>query len=290
MLKTVFIGLGRMGSGMARRILDSGLPLEIYNRDPAKSAPFGEAGAKVHRTLEEAMAGAGIVFTMLSDDQALRAVVNPATMALAAPGATHVSMSTAGVAAVLDAAQLARETGRRHLSSPVFGRPPAAASGTLKLCVSGDPTAREAVSGYLASLGEIWDFGEDPAAAAAVKIAGNFMIASLIETLSEAFSLAENHGVSPEAFFRMMSGTLFAAPAVKTYGELILKGAFDEAGFSMALGAKDAGLVREAARLTHTPMAFASILEDRFLRAMARGWDAKDWCAISALQREDAWS
>ncbi|MDR1314424.1 MAG: NAD(P)-dependent oxidoreductase [Deltaproteobacteria bacterium] len=289
-MKHVFVGLGRMGSGMARRLLDAGLPLDLYNRDQAKAQPFREAGAKVHTSLPEALSGAGALFTMLSDDEALKAVVNRETLSMLAPGAVHVSLSTVGVPAALEAAALAREAKVHHLSSPVFGRPEAAAAGTLKLCVSGPSAAKKTVKAYLPAMGEIWDFGDEPGSACAVKLAGNFMIASLIETLSEAFSLVENHGVSPEAFFGMMSGTIFDAPAVKTYGNLILKGAFDGAGFTVALGAKDASLVKEAARRTRTPMAFASILEDRFLRALARGWEGKDWCSISALQREDAWS
>ncbi|MDR3154765.1 MAG: NAD(P)-dependent oxidoreductase [Deltaproteobacteria bacterium] len=287
-MKHVFIGLGRMGSGMARRILDAGLPLELYNRDPSKSAPFREAGATVHATLPEALDGAGAVFTMLSDDEALREAMPPENLALLAPGAVHVPMGTLGVDCVREAAAHAAEKGARLVGAPVFGRPDAAAAGRLRVCVSGPQAAKEAVRGYLEPLGEIWDFGELPSAAAAVKLCGNFMIASLIESLSEAFSLAESNGVAPEAFFEMISGTLFDAPAVKTYGPLLLKGDFERPGFTAALGAKDALLVKDAARRSRTPMPFASVLEDRFLRALARGWAGKDWCCVGALQREDA--
>jgi 3-hydroxyisobutyrate dehydrogenase-like beta-hydroxyacid dehydrogenase len=277
-----------MGSGMAMRILDAGLPLEVYNRDLSKAAPFRERGIRVHETVRDALDGADAAFTMLSDDHALRSVINRETLRIMAPGSVHVSMSTVGAACSVETAFLAEGHGVRHLSAPVFGRPEAAASGKLRLCVSGDQPARLALAPHLSSMGEIWDFGKDPGAAPAVKIAGNFMIASLIETLSEAFSLVGNHGVEPEAFFRMMSGTLFDAPAVRTYGELILAGSFEEPGFPLSLGFKDAGLAKEAARRTRTPMALASLLEDRFLRAMARGWDRKDWCVISDLQKEDA--
>jgi 3-hydroxyisobutyrate dehydrogenase-like beta-hydroxyacid dehydrogenase len=287
-MKHVFVGLGRMGSRMARRILDSGLPLELFNRDPAKAEPFRGSGATIHQDLGSALRGAGAVYTMLSNDLALKSVMGPDSLALLAPGAVHVSFGTVGVMTAREAAFLAREAGRLHLSCPVFGRPEAAAAGALRLCVSGPAAARERAAAYLAPLGEIWDFGDDPVSACAVKLCGNFMIASLIETLSEAFSLAEAHGVEPEAFFRLMSGTLFNAPAVRTYGALILEGAFDRAGFTAELGAKDASLVKEASRASRTPMPFASVLEDRFLRALSRGWGAKDWCAISALQKEDS--
>jgi 3-hydroxyisobutyrate dehydrogenase-like beta-hydroxyacid dehydrogenase len=213
-MKAVFIGLGRMGSGMARRILDAGLPLEVANRTSSRAAPFRERGAKVHGSVEEALAGADVAFSMLSDDRALESVVNDTTLASMAPGAVHVSMSTAGVSCVLAAAESARALGRRHLSAPVFGRPEAAAAGRLRLCVSGDRSAKAAVSAYLAPLGEIWDFGEDPCAAPAVKLAGNFMIASLIETLSEAFALVGSHGVRPNTVDLALSLTKPAWNAV----------------------------------------------------------------------------
>ncbi|MDR2611468.1 MAG: NAD(P)-dependent oxidoreductase [Deltaproteobacteria bacterium] len=286
-MKAVFIGLGRMGSAMAERILGSGLPLELWNRDPSKSGPFRRRGVKVHDGLEDALSGASLAFTMLSDDDALRAVVNRRTLPLMEPGGAHVSLSTVGIEAVREAAALARDHGLLHLSAPVFGRPEAAASGTLGICLSGDPAASRRAEGYLRALGSLKPFGSVPEAAVAVKLCGNFMIASLLETLSEAFSLAEGLGVPPESFFALMSGTLFNAPAVRTYGSLILAGEFDRPGFTTALGAKDVGLVREAARLSGIPMSLVPVLEERFAEAVARGWGDRDWCSISELQKPD---
>ncbi|MDR0621124.1 MAG: NAD(P)-dependent oxidoreductase [Deltaproteobacteria bacterium] len=286
--KSVFIGLGRMGSPMAQRILAEGLPLVVHNRDVGKTKPLVDLGAKVADGLDGAVAGADLIMTMVSDDSALLAVAEEGRLKKAAPGLIHVSLSTVGVDTVLYLESLHESLGQTLLSCPVFGRPEAAREGKLNLCLSGPKAAKDKALAYLEPMGKVWDFGLRPQGSNAVKLAGNFMIASLIELLSEAFSLVENHGVPPEAFFGLMSGTLFNAPAVHTYGRLILEADFDKAGFLGSLGAKDAGLVREAARRSHTPMPFCSALEDRFLRLLARGWGDKDWSAISDLQREDA--
>ncbi|MDR2366748.1 MAG: NAD(P)-dependent oxidoreductase [Deltaproteobacteria bacterium] len=286
--KISFIGLGNMGSAMARRILAEGHGLTVYNRTPEKAKPLAAMGAKVAGDLDEAVSGAGVIFTMLSDDAALLAVMGEGRLGKAAPGSIHVSMGTVGLGTVGRLASIHESLGQTLLSSPVFGRPEAARLGKLNLCLAGPAVAKERVSGLLAPMGKVWDFGPEPAKSNAVKLAGNFMIASLIELLAEAFSLVEGHGVAPGDFFGLMAGTLFNAPAVHTYGKLILEGKFDEVGFLGSLGSKDVGLVKAAARLGQTPLPFCSVLEDRFLRLMARGWGDRDWSAISALQREDA--
>jgi 3-hydroxyisobutyrate dehydrogenase-like beta-hydroxyacid dehydrogenase len=287
-MKAVFIGLGRMGSNMARRILSANLPLTVYNRTADKAELLAEAGAAIAQNPQQAFSRADLVITMVSDDLALTSILTSENLKLLSPGAIHVSMSTISVGLAESLTASHADLGHTMLSCPVFGRPAAAESGSLHLCLAGPSEAKEKVRAYLMPMGTIWDLGDKPAGANGVKLAGNFMIASLIETLSEAFSLVENHGVNPESFFELMSGTLFNAPAVKTYGKLILDGDFENAGFLAALGAKDVRLLKEAARNSQTPMPFASIVEDRFLRILARGWGNKDWCVIGQIQREDA--
>jgi 3-hydroxyisobutyrate dehydrogenase-like beta-hydroxyacid dehydrogenase len=287
-MKAVFLGLGRMGGNMARRIAQAGLPLDVYNRDGQKSAPFAALGVTVHAGLDEAVANADIVFTMLTDDAALKEVMTEERLAALSPGGVHVSMSTISVGLAAGMADEHERLGRGYVACPVFGRPDAAAGGTLRLCLAGRAQWKQKITPYLEPMGEIRDLGDVPAGANAVKLAGNFMISALMEMLSEAFTLVENSGVAPEKFYELMSTTLFNAPAVKTYGRLVLDGVFEPAGFAARLGAKDIGLVREAARRVHTPMPLASLLEDRFLRALARGLGEKDWSVIGRLQREDA--
>jgi 3-hydroxyisobutyrate dehydrogenase-like beta-hydroxyacid dehydrogenase len=114
------------------------------------------------------------------------------------------------------------------------------------------------------------------------------MLASIVELLGEAYSFVESNGVSPEAFYNLMSSTLLAAPAIKNYGRLILEGEFDKPGFTATLGAKDIFLVKETARKSKTPLPIASVVEDKLLRCLARGWSERDWTCVSEVQREDS--
>ena len=287
-MKLAFLGIGQMGLGMAKRLAQAGLDVCIYNRTIDKCEPLKAIGAKVATTPAEAVAHAGIVLTMLADDAALSAVMNPDVVDSMPADAIHVSMSTISIALAGKMAKSHAEQGRTYLACPVFGRPDAAAAGQLRLCMSGDPIIKEKVKPFLSPMGEIWDFGESLAGANVIKLAGNFMIGSTIELLSEAFSLVENNGIAPGEFARFISATLFAAPVVQLYSQLILDANFDDAGFTARLAAKDLGLVRDAARASKTPMPFAAIVEDRFLSAVAKGWGEKDMTVIAHAQREDA--
>ncbi len=287
-MKLTFLGLGHMGQGMAACLLRAGNPLTVYNRTAEKCASLTALGAESAATAAEAARGADIVFSMLADDAALAALVDDVLLSAMAPGAVHVSMSTVSTRITDEMTAKHARHQRGFLACPVFGRPDAAADGTLRLCLAGPAEEKERVRPLLAFMGEVWDFGAIPSGAVAVKLAGNFMLSTLIETLSEAYSFTEKHGVAPESFYNLMSNTLLAAPAVKLYGRLILDARFDEAGFAAALGAKDIGLVRDAARRSRTPMPIAALVEDRFLRLLARGWGKRDWSVLSRLQREDA--
>ena len=287
-MKASFIGLGRMGAPMAARMLKSRLPLAVHNRDMAKAKPLADMGASLASSPEEAFKGANLVFTMVSNDDALDSVATPARLGTMAEDAVHVSMSTISVDFAERLANRHASLGTTLLGCPVFGRPAAAAEGALSLCLAGPAKAKETARPYLEAMGTIYDMGEKASGANAVKLAGNFMIGSAIEAMGEAFSLVEKHGVPAEKFFGLVSATNFNCPAVKTYGRLILDEAFEPAGFSCALAAKDAGLIRAAARDGRVPMPIASILEDRLLKLLARGWSERDWSVIGLSQKEDA--
>ncbi|MDR2406399.1 MAG: NAD(P)-dependent oxidoreductase [Deltaproteobacteria bacterium] len=287
-MKAVFIGLGRMGSHMAKNMIDHGLSLGVYNRDPEKALPFQGLAQEVYPDLVSALKGADLLFTMVADDQALESILNDENMALMSPLGLHVSHSTVSPALIKRLSTKLIKSGREHLSAPVMGRPAAAASGSLKLLLAGSSSAKELARPYLEPLGEFFDFGEEPASSLNVKLAFNFMIVSLIETLSEAFSFVDKNSVDPRKFQELITATLFSAPAVKTYGELILKGDFDQAGFLLSLGAKDLNLVIDQSKSSKVPLPIAQIVENRFVRAKNRNWENKDWCVISELQREDS--
>ncbi|MDR1311842.1 MAG: NAD(P)-dependent oxidoreductase [Burkholderiaceae bacterium] len=283
-----FLGIGKMGYGMARNLLDAGARVCVYNRTRTRCAPLEALGARAAETPEATVIGADIVFTMLSDDAALNATMRDEVIACMKPGAVHVSMSTISP---MTSAQMEKRhihQGSLYLACPVFGRPDAAAAGQLRLCLSGDEAAKKKVAPHLKSMGEVWDFGASPGNANVIKLAGNFMLASLIELLGEAYTFVESAGGEPALFHHFISSTMLSAPAVKNYGQFILDADFDKAGFTATLGAKDIRLVRDTARAHCTPLPIASLLEDRFLRTLARGWAEKDWSSIIQNQRDDA--
>jgi 3-hydroxyisobutyrate dehydrogenase-like beta-hydroxyacid dehydrogenase len=127
-----------------------------------------------------------------------------------------------------------------------------------------------------------------PRDAALIKISGNFMIASVIETLGEAVALLRKADIDPQTFIQVLTSTLFNAPVYKTYGALIAEQKFSPAGFAAPLGYKDVGLALAAAKSLQVPMPLASLLSDRFLRLLAEGGDELDWSAIAQLSAADA--
>src|SRR4051812_11230897 len=197
-----FIGLGHMGRGMAGRLLGANHELIVYNRSPGKTDELAARGAKVATSIAEACE-ADVVFTMLSNDEAVEAVVfGPGgILASLAKGAIHVSSSTISVALSDRLAKAHHEQGQRYVAATVLGRPDAAASGKLFVVAAGDSDAVEEVRPLLDSLGQRTTlFGEIASAANLVKLAANFMTASVIESLGEAIAMTAKGKIDKRHF------------------------------------------------------------------------------------------
>jgi 3-hydroxyisobutyrate dehydrogenase-like beta-hydroxyacid dehydrogenase len=233
----------------------------------------------------------GVVITMLSDDRALESVVfgENGFVERLRPNGIHVSMSTISpiLARRLTEHHQQHEVG--YVAAPVFGRPEAAAARKLWICVSGRQAAKQRVQPILKTVGQgTFDFGEEPGAANVVKLAGNFLLASVMEALAEALTLGEKNGIDRTALADLFSTTLFACPAYQVYGDAIARGRYQPPGFTVSLGLKDLNLVLETAAMSTTPMPLASLLHDRFLSTMAKGRGALDWAAVALGVAEDA--
>ncbi len=281
-MKIGFLGLGRMGSGMARRLANDEDSLTVYNRNSeAAKALLSSGVTAVARP--GAMGDRDLVFTMLADDQAVREVVlAPGALLDSLPqGATHVSCSTISVALAKELAERHGANGQNFLSLPVFGRPDAAAAGKLFLVAAGQEDLVEQLRPIFLRLGQdVWWVGEQPELANLVKLSGNFLIAATIESLGEAMALVEKGGVDRHAYLDFLTRSLFTAPIHRNYGKLIADRAIRPAGFAAPLGQKDLRLVGEAAEKLAVPMPFSSILRDRFLGLAARGEADVDWGAL----------
>jgi 3-hydroxyisobutyrate dehydrogenase-like beta-hydroxyacid dehydrogenase len=285
-----FIGLGNMGRGMATSLLKAGHHVTAYNRSPGKAEALAQQGATAARTVAEAST-CEVVVTMLADDQAVEGVVfgDDGIVASLAPGATHVSSSTISVALSERLAAAHAEAGQRYAAAPVFGRPEAAAAAKLFVIAAGAPDVLEPLVPLFDAIGQrTFVVSEQPHAANLVKLSGNFLIASAIESVGEAVALVTKAGVDRLQYVDILTSTLFAAPVYQTYGGLIARQEFEPAGFAATLGLKDVRLVLAAAEQLQVPLPVASLLRDRFLTLVATGGGHLDWSAIATLADRDA--
>ncbi|WP_375464982.1 NAD(P)-dependent oxidoreductase [uncultured Methylobacterium sp.] len=277
-----FLGLGRMGRGMVATLVSAGHRVRVWNRSPDTARDI--AGAIPVGTAAEAFAGDAAI-TMLADDAALRAViVEGGLLDRDARPSMHLSMSTISVALAGDLAAIHARAGIAYIGAPVFGRPDAAAAGTLNIIAAGDAAAIDRAAPLLDCMGtKTWRFGPEPQRANAVKLAGNFMLVAAIEAMGEAAAFAEGHGVPAGDLLAMLTGTLFASPVYKGYGALIAENRYEPPGFTLRLGAKDIRLVLAAAEAANVPMPFASVLRDNLIDAIAHGAGDKDFAALATV-------
>jgi 3-hydroxyisobutyrate dehydrogenase-like beta-hydroxyacid dehydrogenase len=284
-----FIGLGRMGAGMAANLIKAGHEVTVYNRSPDKTAALVALGATAATQIADACGGDAVV-TMLADDHAVESVVfsEGCIGASLSPGAVHVSCSTISVALSRRLAQAHKDVGQRFVAAPVFGRPEAAAAAKLFVVAAGATDAVESCRPLLDAIGQrIFVMSEQADAANLVKLSGNFLIAAVIESLGEAMALVSKGGVDLHTYLDLLTSTLFNAPVYRTYGGLIVDQQFEPAGFVALLGHKDIRLALAAAEDLRVPLPLASLLRDRFLTLLAHGGENLDWSAIGRLAAKD---
>jgi 3-hydroxyisobutyrate dehydrogenase-like beta-hydroxyacid dehydrogenase len=276
---------------MARNLIQAGVKLRVYNRTASKTAELVALGAAAATTPAETVTPGGIVITMLANDQAVEEVVRgPRGIGERLDnGGVHLSISTISPALARRLAELHHRSDAAYVAAPVFGRPAAAAARKLWICVSGPPAAKARVAPLLRILGQAtYDLGDDAAAAHMMKLAGNFLIFSMIESLAEALALAEKSGLSRADVLNVLTQSLFNCPLYHTYGRLLTVQDYAKPGFRLALALKDLNLLRDTAEKSGTPMPVASLLHERMSSAVARGRGEWDLCAMALGAEEDA--
>lgn len=286
-----FIGLGNMGEPIAENLRRAGYGLCVYNRTRAKAARLVEQGAVTAANPADVAQAGGIVFTMLADDRAVEEIcfAEPSFVEKLGSGGIHVSISTISPATARRLAKQHEQYGVSYVAAPVFGRPQAAAAAKLIVCTSGAAPAKKRLEPMFAAIGQkAFDFGTEVGAANVVKLCGNFMIASAIETLAESLTLAEKNGIDKRGLAEMLGQALFASPIYQNYGKQIAEMKFQPAGFRLALGLKDIDLAWQTATASATPMPLAGLLHDRWLASVAKGRENLDWSAIALDVAEDA--
>ena len=283
-----FIGLGAMGREMAARLLEAGHKVRVWNRSRAPVEELARKGAEA--VSEPRAAFRGVVFSMLADDDAVRGIfLDQGLLESAPPGTVHVNMATISVQLARQLADEHRRRGVAYVAAPVFGRPEAAAAGQLHVVTAGEDEVIARVQPLLDVIGQrTWRVGHEAGQANAVKLAGNFMIASAIETMAEAMAMVERHDVAPATLLELLTGTLFGAPVYRNYGAMIVERRYEPAAFRLVLGLKDVRLLLEAGEASRTPMPFAGLLRDHLLEAVAQGDGDRDWAALAEVVRRHA--
>ena len=282
-----FIGLGRMGQGMAHRILGGGHRLAVYDLAPSQMANLVSGGATAAATVADACKDREVLVTMLVEDAA---VVDVALRAggicdSLPAGSIHLAMGTYGVAAVRKLTEAHAEAKQFLVAAPVLGRPDLTSAGQLGIVTGGPDEAVRRCQPLFELIGRrTFHAGALPEAATTVKLANNLVLGCAMVAMAEGFSLVRKYGVEAQVLYDVMTEGLFAAPAYKGYGKTMVDETYDRVGSPITVGLKDANLIQAAADLARVPLPALNVYRDRLLGAVAHGDGDKDQAALAREQ------
>jgi hypothetical protein len=286
MARLGFLGLGTMGREMARRLVDAGHEVVVWNRSPEPVEELVAAGALAASSPRDALA-APASFSMLANDEAADAVLSRDHLT-GEPGRLHVAMASLSPAAASSLSARAAEAGVAYLAAPVLGRFTVAAAGELNIIAAGAADDLERAAPYFDILGKrVWTVGTEPRIANIVKAAVNYDIIHAFQAIAESVALVEAHGVDAGQFTELLSSTLFPGPVYTGYGAMIAERRYTPPGFTMALGSKDLGLAEAIAAEAGLDIPTAAVLRRAFDAALASD-DLKDvdWSGVAEITRQ----
>ncbi len=278
-----FIGLGQMGRPIAENILAAGHGLTVYNRTVARTRSLVEAGAELAAT-PLAAAEADLLLTMVTGDAALDQLFFEDGLIDTMPKTTlHVSMSTIGATCGKRLRDAHAGVGRPFVAAPVLGRPDRAAEALLFVFAAGNRQDVDRCVPVFESISQRWFFlGNDPQSAVVAKIANNFLLGCVIESMAQAYTICDAHGLSRREFFDAISATLFDAPAYSVYGRMMAEHQFLPPACPPAIGIKDMRLALEAAAGSGHDVPLARMVKDHLENAVANGLAERDWSVLGA--------
>ncbi|HVZ96081.1 MAG TPA: NAD(P)-dependent oxidoreductase [Chitinophagaceae bacterium] len=286
-MKIGFIGLGNLGTPIAENLLESHKQLYVFNRTASKATALVKKGAVLCKTVKELLAECDVVFSIVSNDAALKEITEGKNGIAAnlKKGGIHVSISTILPATAKELSGLHQQQHNQYVACPVMGRPEAAKAKKLNFLVSGDRQSIETIKPLLQQAGAagIWEFGDEVTAANTAKLCSNFLIVSAIEAMAEGIQLAKKSGVDARAWMHMMTETLFNAPVYINYGNIILNEKYLPAGFTLQLGLKDVNLVLGQAATVNATMPIGNTLHKQFTHSVEKGLKEHDWTAIAEV-------
>ncbi|MBI4490885.1 MAG: NAD(P)-dependent oxidoreductase [Deltaproteobacteria bacterium] len=287
MAKLGFVGLGVMGSRMAKRLLDAGHAVSGYNRTKSKAQWLLDVGMKWADTPRAATQGAEVTFTMVSNTEALQAVVAGSDGILAglSPGKIYVDMSTVSPAASRELAKQAEAKGAKMLDAPVSGSVSTLEEGKLSIMAAGDQAAYEKVLPILQAIGPKVTYVGRNGLAVSMKVATNLSLAVQMLAFSEGVLLAEKSGIPREIAVEVLLNSVMASPMVKYRGPFVLKMP-DEAWFDVNMMQKDLLLALEMGRELNVPLPTTAVTNEMLTAARGMGLAKKDFAVLfEALAR-----
>lgn len=286
MTDVTVVGTGGMGAAIARNLLKAGYQVSAWNRDRARLAPLLDAGV-VEVEYPRDVFASGVVLSVLADDAAVREVfLDSGALETAPARAVHVNLATISPALAEEAAALHAERGVGYVAAPMFGGVPVAEAGKLNIVTAGNPDLVAWVQPLLDAISaRTWPVGETPRQANVVKVAGQVLIASAIQSMSEAVAIGERGGVNAETLVELFTSTITPGPVYTNYGGLIAVQKYAPAGFTPVLGRKDVDLARSQAEATGLRLPVADLLSELLTEAIAAGHEHNDWASLADVQR-----
>jgi 3-hydroxyisobutyrate dehydrogenase-like beta-hydroxyacid dehydrogenase len=289
-----FIGLGHMGTAMAASLAATRRPVIAYVRRKDQIAQLKSLDIRATTDMGDLL-DCQLVITMLPDDDAVRQVVLGNTYdsldGLAAglmPGAIHLSMSTISTACASQLSAEHERHGQGYVAAPVFGNPDAAKARQLFIVAAGAPTDLVRCQPIFDCLGQrTFVVGANPQEANLIKLLGNMMTATALETLAEAIAVVRKRKLDPRPFIEIMTSTMFGGRAHRIYGDKIARQAYAP-GFILPLVLKDVRLALAEAEKAGAPMPSVGVVRDRLITAIARGYGDLDWTVLGQIAAEEA--
>lgn len=287
MQRVALLGLGVMGSGMARNLLRAGYPLTVYNRTRERAKPLEEAGAKAASTPREASEGADVVISIVADDAASRAVWlgENGAMAAVGAGAVLIECSTLSTAWVAELAEIARAKGCQFLDAPVTGSKPQAEAGELTFLVGGDALVLDRVLPVLKSMGQTIHHLGPTGSGATMKLVNNLLVGVQAAALAEALHLAESAGLDSSQVLDVLSAGAVGSGVMRMKGPKMLSRDYDTQ-FALRWMHKDLTYALDEAAGRVAPLPLVAVAREMYRMALARGLGDQDFAAIIEVVRQ----
>ena len=284
------VGLGRMGEAFVGNLLADGLEVKVFDRDQERGRAMGARG-EVPVDDHAGLGSCPVVVTSLPNDDALTRVTlgDGGLVDTLAAGAIHISMSSVNPDLCRRLARAHAAAGQEFVAAPVFGNPDLASARGLFIVASGNAPAIARIGNLLDRLGQrMFLLGEDPGAAPLMKLGGNVLTALTLQSMGEVLALPRKSGIDGRAGFEVLTNSLFDGKVHKAYGGKIVEQRYRPPGMTTPLAVKDLRLALAEAEKSLVPMTAASLVHDRLLAVMARGWSDLDWSALGLLAAAEA--